>query len=361
MRFLAVLVVATPCPLLIAIPVAIIGSISLAAKRAIIVRDPVVLERIDTCRTMIFDKTGTLTYGKPQLVECLIAAEFTENEVLALVASLEQYSKHPLGEAIVNAARAKHLHLHQATQISEPPGQGLTGQASGQRISITSRKHIATGHPEHSAKLPEQSGGLECVVLIDDQYAGLLRFRDAPRREGVSFVSHLGPRHGVERIMLVSGDRESEVQYLADKVGIKRIYAGQTPEEKLEITRRESKRAPTLFVGDGINDAPALMAATVGVAWGANSDVTIEAAGAVVLDNSLEKIDELMHIGRRMRNIALQSVIGGMSLSIIGMLFAAAGYLPPVAGAIIQEFIDIVAVVNALRAAIPTSRLTDFD
>jgi P-type E1-E2 ATPase len=276
------------------------------------------------------------------------------------VASLEQYSKHPLAEAVLAAGREHNVLLHEAGKISEAPGEGLRGVVAGRDVEITSRKLIARGRPELSSLLPPQAGGLECVVLIDGRYAALYRFRDAPRREGALFVEHLGARHRIDRVMLVSGDRESEVRYLAEQVGIEEVHAGQSPEQKLEITRAETARTDTVFVGDGINDAPALMAATVGVALGTNSDVTIEAAGAVILDSSLQKVDELMHIGRRMRRIALQSVLGGMALSIIGMFIAAAGYLPPVAGAIAQEIIDVLAVLNALRVAIPPKSLTDF-
>jgi P-type E1-E2 ATPase len=161
-------------------------------------------------------------------------------------------------------------------------------------------------------------------------------------------------------VMLVSGDRESEVRYLADRVGIGEVYASQSPEEKLVIVRRETAKRKTLYLGDGINDAPALMAATVGVAFGQNSDITSEAAGAVILDSSLEKVDELLHISHRMRMIALQSAVGGMALSMAGMIAAAAGHLPPVAGAVTQEVIDVVVVLNALRAAWPPKALTDF-
>ena len=360
-RFLAVLVVATPCPLLIAIPVTIISSISLAAKRAIIIRDPVVLEKIDTCTTMIFDKTGTLTYGKPALIDQRLAEGFTADELLSWVASLERYSKHPLAKAVVQAAEAKGLPLVPAGEMAEPPGQGLTGRVAGRMIEVTSRKHVAEDHAQWLAHIPEQSGGLECVILIDGAYAGLYRFRDAPRHEGASFIGHLDAKHRVNKVILLSGDRASEVNYLAKAVGIGEVYAGQSPEQKVQIVRQETAEANTVFVGDGINDAPALFAATVGVAMGANSDVTTEAAGAVILDSSLGKVDELMHIGRRMRKIALQSVLIGMALSIVGMGFAAAGYLPPVAGAIAQEGIDVFAVLNALRASLPARSLTDFD
>lgn len=359
-RFLAVMVVATPCPLLIAIPVAIIGSISLAARRAIVVRDPAVLEKIDTCRTVIFDKTGTLTYGEPQLTEQLCADEFDAKEVLSLVASVERYSKHPLAEAILAAAQDQGIALHEATEINERPGQGLRGKVVGKTVRITSRKQLVAEQFDAASFLPPPFGGLECVVLVMGRYAATYRFRDAPRREGASFIQHLRPRHRIDRVMLLSGDRESEVRYLAELVGVSEVHAEKSPEDKLMIVQRETAAADTIFVGDGINDAPALMAATVGIAFGQNSDVTTEAAGAVIMDSSLEKVDELMHIGRRMRRIALQSAVGGMAISVVAMFIAAAGYLPPVAGAVTQEVIDVIAVVNALRVALPPRSLTDF-
>ncbi len=359
-RFLSVMVVATPCPLLIAIPVAIIGSISLAARRSIIVKNPAVLEQIDTCRTIIFDKTGTLTYGEPRLTEQLAAPGFEPRDVLTLAASVERYSKHPLAKALLLAADAAGVKPLEANQISEPPGQGLRGTVDGRVVQITSRKLLAGRNPRLSADLPAQAGGLECVVLVDNRYAATYRFRDEPRTEGKSFIRHLRPKHQFNRIMIVSGDRESEVRYLADKVGIRDVFASQSPEEKLDIVQRETARSRTLYLGDGINDAPALMAATVGVAFGQHSDVTSEAADAVIMDSSLTRVDELLHISRRMRRIALESAIGGMALSIIGMLLAAAGYLPPVAGAISQEVIDVACVLNALRAGIGPRELTDF-
>ncbi|WP_339733275.1 heavy metal translocating P-type ATPase [uncultured Gimesia sp.] len=359
-RFLAVMVVATPCPLLIAIPVAIIGSISLAARRAIIVRDPTALETADTCRTVIFDKTGTLTYGEPHLTEQIYANGFNQEEVLSLVGSIERFSKHPLAQAILAAVQAEKTITHEATEISEPPGQGLQGTVDGHTIQITSRKKLLKQQPEVESQLPEQAGGLECLILIDDQYAGTYRFRDTPRTDGQSFIHHLTPRHHIQRTMLVSGDRESEVRYLADQVGIENVFFSQSPEQKLEIVNDETTRANTIFVGDGINDAPALVAATVGIAFGQNSDVTTEAADVIIMDSSLQKIDEFLHISRRMRGIALQSAIGGMGLSMLGMLLAASGYLPPVAGALTQEVIDVLAVLNALRVAIPPKALIDF-
>ena len=358
-RFLAVLVIATPCPLLIAIPVAIIGSISLCARRAIIVKSPVVLEQIAECRTAMFDKTGTLTYGEPKLTEQLVAPGFQQKAVLTLAASLERYSKHPLARAILAAAKDEGIQLPEAGDINEPPGQGLRGTVSGHRLQVTSRGKLTPQTISGIERLPAFVGGLECVVLIDDRYAAVFRFRDAPRADSRSFVKHLGPKHRFDHVMIVSGDRESEVRYLADQVGITEIFAQKSPEEKLEIVRNETAKAKTLYVGDGINDAPAMMAATVGMAIGQNSDVTTEAAGVVVMESSLKKVDEFMHISRRMRSIALQSAVGGMALSVAGMLLAATGHLSPVSGAISQEVIDVLAVLNALRAAFPPRVLSD--
>jgi heavy metal translocating P-type ATPase len=359
-RFLAVLVVATPCPLLIAIPVAIIGSVSLAARRGIIIRDPAVLEQADQCRTVIFDKTGTLTYGQPRLTDQLIADGFDKHQVLCLAASLERYSKHPLAEAILEEAERERLACREASEIREKPGEGLRGTVGSHHVFITSRNKLTSTHPDLAGQIPAIDGGLECIVLIDEKYAAAYRFRDEPRREGSSFINHLGPKHRFDRVLLVSGDRESEVNYLAQRVGIKEVYAQQSPEDKLDIVRRETQRSKTLFLGDGINDAPALLAATVGLAFGTGNQITGDAAGAVIMDTALERVDEFMHISRRMRRIALQSAVGGMTASMLGMLVAAAGYLPPVAGAILQELIDVIAVFNAVRAAWPPKSLTDF-
>ena len=357
-RFLAVLVVATPCPLLIAIPVAIIGAISLAAKRSIIIRDPAVLERIDQCRTIVLDKTGTLTYGEPSLTDRLTAPGMDDALVLQATASLERYSKHPLARPIIEAAGRAHLALVDANEVRERAGEGLEGVVAGRHVRVIGRRQAELmGHRD---VLPPASTGLECVILLNGRYAATFRFHDAPRADSQSFVRHLGPRHQLERILLVSGDRESEVRYLADRVGITEVYAGQTPEQKVAITRAETNRAPTLFIGDGINDAPALVTATVGLAFGHQSEITTEAAGAVVLDTSLKRVDELFHLSRRMRRIALQSAVGGMALSVVGMFIAFGGWLPPVGGAIFQEAIDLAAVLNALRAAVPGGELSDY-
>lgn len=348
-RFLAVLVIATPCPLLIAIPVAIIGSISLCAKRGILIKNPIVLEQIDQCQTMIFDKTGTLTYGQPTLTDQTIYNKGDSREILKLVASIERYSKHPLANAILEKAGEENIKLMDAQQISEPKGEGLQGTVDGHKVIITSRKQLSKfGLEKDTVTLP-QGAGLECVILIDQKLAAHFRFRDSPRLDSQSFIEHLRPKHGFKKVMIVSGDREEEVKYLANSVGIAEVYASKSPEEKVEIVVKETQKTKTAYLGDGINDAPALLTATVGIAFGRNSDITAEAAGAVIMDSSLEKVDEFLHISKRMRMIALQSALGGMTLSILGMLIAAFGFLPPVAGAISQEVIDVIAILNSLR------------
>lgn len=358
-RFLSVLVIATPCPLLLAIPIAILGSISLCASRAIIVKSPVALEQIPQCRTAIFDKTGTLTYGEPTLTQQLVAPGFDSREVLSLVASLEQYSKHPLSRAIVSQAETEGLAKRAATQVSEAPGMGLTGVVDGQKILVTSRRKIGTMNIRGLENLSASGEGLECMVVINDTYAATYQMRDAPRSDSRAFVEHLEAHHHINRVMILSGDRESEARYLAEQVGISEVLAQQTPEQKLEIVRRETERAKCLYVGDGINDAPAMMAASVGISIGTNSDVTAQAADVVVMDNTLQRVDEFLHVGRRMRQIALQSALGGMALSVIGMSLAAFGFLNPVSGAVAQEVIDVLAVLNALRAAWPPGKLSD--
>jgi heavy metal translocating P-type ATPase len=352
-RFLSVLVVATPCPLLLAIPIAILGSISLCASRAIIIKSPVALEQIVQCRTAIFDKTGTLTYGEPTLTEQVVAPKFSRQRVLELVSSMERYSKHPLAKAIVTAAELEGIRGMQATQVSEAPGMGLSGIVDGQSVQVTSRGKAQTSHIQGLEHLPPIASGLECIIVIDGVFAAAYRMHDAPRSDSRAFVEHLSKYHGIDRVMILSGDRESEVRYLAEQVGIREVLAQQSPEQKLAIVREATAAARSIYVGDGINDAPAMMAATVGIAIGGTSDVTAEAADVVVMDNTLKRVDEFLHIGRRMRAIALQSALGGMALSVIGMSLAAAGWLSPVGGAVAQEVIDVLAVLNALRAAWP--------
>lgn len=355
-RFLAVLVIATPCPLLIAIPVAVIGGISLSARRGIIIKNPAVLELIDSCRTFIFDKTGTLTYGKPRLTRIICSNGFAETEVLRMAASVERYSKHPLASAILELAKQRGLALCPVSQVHEPPGTGLSGTVNGHEVVVTGRGKVLP----KGLLLPPVEPGLECLVFSDGVFAALFGFEDSPRADSAVFITHLSPHHHISKVILVSGDREAEVAALAEKIGIRTAYGAKSPEEKVELVRAETAQAKTIFMGDGINDAPAMQAATVGIAFGHENDITAEAADAVILERSLEKVDELIHIGRRMRKIALQSALGGMALSAAGMVLAAFGFMSPITGAVAQEFIDLFAVLNAVRVTLPFGALRDF-
>jgi P-type E1-E2 ATPase len=248
----------------------------------------------------------------------------------------------------VQAAEERHLLLADPSDVQEIPGRGLVGMVAGRKVTITGRRAV---DPQLSKAFAAAPSGLECLVLIDDQPAAVFRFQDEARPESKDFVMHLGPQHNFKEIILLSGDRDEEVQYLARQLHITKVFAGKSPEEKVDIVREETARSQTLYLGDGINDAPALTTATVGVAFGPRSDITSEAAGAVILEPSLRKVDQFLHISSHMRRVALQSAIGGMVLSVGGMFLAAAGYLEPVAGALLQELIDLLAVGNALRAS----------
>ena len=356
-RFLAVLVIATPCPLLISIPVAIIGAISVGARFGIIIKDPSILEKMETCHVLIVDKTGTLTYGKPSLssVDCL--GGMTQETALQYAASLERYSKHPLASAVLAAAEAQHLPLLAVKDVSEAPGAGLVGHVEGHLVTVTGRGKLSANL---ASKMPRVAPGLECVLLLDGNLAGVFHFQDEPRRESKSFLKHVGTNHSINQVILLSGDRPAEVALFAAGMGITEPHGGKTPEQKVEFVREMTAKSNTLYLGDGINDAPAMMAATAGIALGVNSDITSEAAGAVILQSSLKSVDELMHIGRRMRGIALTSAIGGMGLSLIGMGAASFGLISPIQGAIAQEVIDLLSILNSLRMILPVGSLSDF-
>ncbi len=357
-RFLAVLVIATPCPLLISIPVAIIGAISMGARLGIIIKDPSILEKIESCRVLIVDKTGTLTHGRPRLTSIDCFNGVNRNLALQYVASLERYSKHPLASAVLSAAQKEGLDLLKVEDVSEAPGTGLRGHISGHAVAITGRGKLS---PEDAALMPPVAAGLECVFLLDGKLAGVIHFQDEPRLESQSFLNHLGPKHSISKVILLSGDRPAEVALFASGMGITEAYGGRSPEEKLSFVRELTSKQRTLYLGDGINDAPAMMAATVGIALGVNSDITSEAAGAVILQSSLVGVDELMHIGRRMRGIALISAVGGMGLSLLGMAAASLGMITPIEGAIAQEVIDLLSILNSLRMILPTGPMTDFE
>jgi len=356
-RFLAVLVIATPCPLLLAIPIAIIGAISVAARRGIVIKDPALLEKIGSCEMLIVDKTGTLTYGRPALDDVLCCGAWSRREILHLAASLEQYSKHPLGAAVLNAARREGAELSATQDLFEIPGRGVTAHTDGHMVTLTGRNQLSK---RAANELPEIAPGLECVVLIDGELAGLLRFRDEPRVESKPFLRHLRSRHGIKKIVLLSGDRRAEVAAFGRLMEIAETHGGKSPEEKLAMVRELTAAHRTLYIGDGINDAPAMMSATAGIALGVNSDITSEAAGAVILRSSLASIDELIHIGTKLRSIALTSAVGGLSLSAIGIAASAFGYLKPIEGAILQELIDLASILYALRIVLPSASVGDF-
>lgn len=349
-RFLAVVVVATPCPLLIAIPVALIGTISRAARQGIIIRDPAILERISQVKTFIFDKTGTLTRGKAQLVSIIPATGVDPNEALAAIASLERYSKHPLAAPLLAGAEQAGLTLLDCDEVNENAGQGMTARIANDQFRVIGRKLYQAADPLP----PLPPGSLECILEKNGKLAATFQFFDAPRSDTRLFLQHLGPRHSAVRTVLLTGDQAAPAEQLGKQVGIDEVLANQTPEQKLAFLHKANKVGPTLYVGDGINDAPALAAATVGVAFGGGSNVTSEAASAVILEPSLGKIDELLHLGIRLRRIALQSTVGGLSLSVLGMIAAAFGYLPPLYGALFQEAIDVLSVLNALRTSLGT-------
>lgn len=353
-RFLAVIVVATPCPLLIGIPVAVLGAISLAAKHGILIRRAAALEDIDRCRVFIFDKTGTLTYGTPSVSNVVYGEGFEREQVLGVVASLEKYSRHPLAGALVEAGAG--LPEAEITEVHELPGQGLVGRANGLQVEVTGRKRAR----QLGLQLPDEDLGLECVVLMDGRFAALVQFRDRPRQDAPAFIEHLSTRHGGTRVVLLSGDRESEVRYLAELAGIGEVRFSQSPEEKLRFVKEVAAAGPVLYVGDGINDAPSLLAATVGIALGDKGEIAVQAADAAILQPSLRRVDQLIHIGRRMRRIALESAVGGMVLSAGCMVLAAAGWLTPSAGALAQEGIDILAVLNALRVGMGPGADSDY-
>ncbi len=354
-RFLAVLVVATPCPLIIGIPICIIGAVSSAARRGIIIRDTSALETATTCSAMILDKTGTLTAGKPSVTSVTLYGAWQELEIFSLLRSLEQYSKHPLATAIVDYGEKLGVATREVSNVSEQAGRGLIGEVSGYRIVIGQWSSLT----EAGVSIQENPIGPACGVIINDRPAALITFRDIPRKESRPFVEHLAQHHGISRVMMLSGDRDAEAQYLASLVGINEAQGGLSPEEKLSTLASVQQTHRTIFVGDGINDAPSLQAATVGIGLGNKSDIIGESADVIILDPSLERVDAFLHLSRHVRRIAFQTGIGGIALSVLGMVAAACGYLPPVAGACVQEAIDLAAIINALRTTSP--RMTEGD
>jgi heavy metal translocating P-type ATPase len=358
-RALAVVVVATPCPLILAAPIALVSGLSRAARAGIIVKGAGAIETFGQARTVLFDKTGTLTVGTPEVREIVSGGTVDSEELLRLAASVDRLSAHVLGEALVGAAREAGLPLTMPRNVAEQPGQGIRGRVNGHEVAVGSRMFMrASGVPPDEVSLGARSvtrgsGEAHVAVAVDGRMAGVIVMADELRPDADRIVDRLRAE-GVRYVAMISGDRRSVAERVGREIGIDRVYADQSPEDKLEVVRTagaDPKLRPVIMVGDGINDAPALALADLGVAMGAaGATVSSETADAVITVDRVDRVADAVHIGRRSLSIARQSVIAGMGLSIVAMLVAAAGYLPPVAGALLQEVIDLAVILNALRA-----------
>ncbi len=346
-RALSVVVVATPCPLILAAPIALVSGVSRAAGHGIIVKGASVIERLGRTRSVLLDKTGTLTLGAPQIERIEALDGVPVDELLRLSASVEQLSAHVLAEALVDAALERGLTLAPADDVDEEPGAGIVGTVEGRRIALGAPVEDPDGIAAH------EEGLARIAVDIDGRPAGTIVMADHLRPDAPELVQRLRAA-GVRHVAMVSGDRRSVAEAVGLQLGLDRVYAERTPEEKLEVVRAVRSRAdlrPVLMVGDGVNDAPALAMADVGIALGSGgATASSEAADAVVTAAAIAPVADAVRIGRRSLHIALQSVIAGMALSLVAMIVAAFGYLPPVAGALLQEGIDVAVILNALRA-----------
>ncbi|HRQ77254.1 MAG TPA: heavy metal translocating P-type ATPase [Gemmatimonadaceae bacterium] len=355
-RVLAVLVVATPCPLIIATPVAVIGGINRAARRSIVVRNGIALELLSRVDTVVFDKTGTLTIGRPAVAGVDALRGLDANELLRLGAAIEVGSGHLLARSTVSEALDRGLALPRASEITEYAGRGVSGTVEGRRVTVGERSIVSERHPALAAAIAEalggQDGGLRAFVAVGDDALGVIRYADRLRTGLEDFGPRLAAR-GLSRVLLLSGDHSDNVLKVAAEVGITEARGDQLPQDKVAAVKAlEAEGRRVLMVGDGTNDAPALAAATVGVALAAHGGgISAEAAGVVLLTDDVMRVEEAVAIGQRTVRIAKQSIGVGLALSAAGMVVAALGYLPPTAGALVQEAIDIAVIVNALRAA----------
>ena len=352
-RALAVLVVATPCPLILAVPVAIISGVSVAARRGVLVKGGGVLEKLAAIRTLVIDKTGTVTEGRASLVATQVLGRFTVDEVLYFAASLDQASNHVIAEALVAAARRRGLALATPLEVEEVLGAGLTGTVAGHRVVVGAadfvrdRSGATSDFARTGGRVP---GSIAIAVAVDDVAAGRLILADEVRSEAPAAIAGFRAR-GVERIVLASGDHADVTDAIAVRLGVDEARSGLTPAGKVATVLAERDGGPVMMVGDGVNDSPALAAADVGVAMGARGAApSTEAADAVLLVDRLDRVADVMDIARRSYRIARQSVLVGIGLSLAAMAAAALGYLPPVHGALLQEAIDVAVIVNALRA-----------
>jgi heavy metal translocating P-type ATPase len=359
-RALAVVVVATPCPLILAAPIAFVCGLSRAARSGVIVKGASAIETLGRARSVLFDKTGTLTIGTPTVRDVIACNHLPAPQILGLAASVDQVSAHVLGDALERAATESGLRLATPTSVREAPGQGIEGLVDGRRIAVGSDAFVQTAGvvdteaAASAAVSGRESGEAHVLVGVDGHLAGVIVMADEPRADAATAVSRLRAE-GIRHIALVSGDRNSVAQRVGRQLGLDRVYGEQSPEQKLEVVRALRERpdfAPVIMVGDdGVNDAPALAIADLGIAMGAaGATVSSETADAVITVDRIDRVADAVHAGRRAVSIARQSVLAGMGLSLVAMGVAATGHLPPLAGAVLQDAIDLAVILNALRA-----------
>jgi heavy metal translocating P-type ATPase len=351
-RAVAVLVVATPCPLLLAAPVAIVSGLSRASRHGVVIRSGGALESLGHATTLVMDKTGTLTMGRPIVVEVLAAPERDATEILRLAASVDQMSPHVLAEAIVTEALKRGLQLSLPADVLEEPGRGAAATIDDHRIQVGKLPdgHIDTGWARAAVNRASLDSAAIAWVSKDEDPVGAILLRDPLRRNAPRTIRRLRSA-GLSRLVMLTGDRPEPAREVATVLGLDEVYAQQIPADKVAAVRAERDRAITVMVGDGVNDAPALAAATVGVAMGARgATASSEAADIVLTTDRLDRLADAMDIARWSRRIAVQSAAVGMTLSLIAMMVAALGWLPPAAGALLQEGIDVAVILNALRA-----------
>jgi heavy metal translocating P-type ATPase len=353
-RAVAVLVVATPCPLILAVPVAIVSGLSRAAKLGILIKGGKALESLAQVRSLVLDKTGTLTVGQAKILSIQTSEGLGQDQVLRLAASLEQASKHIVAQTVVEEAKSKEgLLLAVPSEVAETPGEGIVGTVEGHRVVVGGINFVAGKIGNARMSLPQHDafpGALTMAVAVDNTFAGFLVFADELRTGTKTLLTQLRGI-GIQRIVLATGDREEVARRIADGLSLDLVRSELTPDQKVLVVLSEHKNGPVMMVGDGVNDAPALAAADVGVAMGARgAAASADAADVVLLVDHLDRILPAITIARRSRFIALESVIAGIGLSTLAMIAAAFGFLKPVEGALLQEVIDVAVIFNALRA-----------